>query len=221
MSCVRRAFRVGRNIFSELMPAVERIIFIKYSIIVDRRFAMADEKKAGKGDKELGGMDDEMATISQLESNKIGGGGGKKKIIILAALVVLLGGGGFAAYHFLLAKKSVKKPANKPAETKKAPVGPMFDLKPFLTNLADQNHTSYIKVDISLEFKQGTDIAKIKQLTPQIRNNIIMIMSSKTSNEINSPEGMVSLRHQIARSLNMLLGAGTVTGVYFNNYLVQ
>ena len=183
---------------------------------------MADGKGTGKTSKEMGnlGDDEEMATISQMEPPKKGSGG-KKKIIILLALILVLGGGGFAAYHFMFAKKKGKSSANKPAAAEQAVPGPLLHLKPFLTNLADQDRTAYAKVDISLEFKPGTNTGNIKQFVPQIRNNILMIMSSKTSKEISSPEGMVSLRHQIARSLNVILGAGTVTGVYFNNYLVQ
>ena len=182
---------------------------------------MAIDDNIEKTGKELGNLGDEeeMAALSQMEPPRKRGG--KKKIIILIAAVLIVGGGGFAAYHFLFASKKGKGPVSAPAQAKKTVPGPMLNLKPFLTNLADQDKTSYVKVDISLEFKPGTDPGNVKQLTSQIRNNIIMILSSKTSKEINSPEGMVSLRHEIARSLNVLLGAGTVTGVYFNNYLVQ
>ncbi len=182
---------------------------------------MADKQNAEKSNKELGNIDeDELSTISQIESSKKKGGGIKKILFLAIPAVVVLGGGGFAAYHFLFAKSKTAAPA-KPANAAKTAPGPMINLKPFLTNLADKDKTSYIKVSISVEMKTGTDLGRIKQLTPQIRNTIIMIMSSKTSDEVNTPEGIVSLRHQIARSLNRILGDGTVTGVYFNNYLVQ
>ncbi|MHB8231576.1 MAG: flagellar basal body-associated FliL family protein [bacterium] len=182
---------------------------------------MADKQNGGKPEKELGNIDeDEMSAISQIESSKKKGGGIKKLLFILIPAVLLLGGGGFAAYHFLLAKPKSKAPS-KPANVSSLKPGPMINLKPFLTNLADKDKTSYIKVSISIELKQGSNPGTFKQLTPQIRNSIIMIMSSKTSREINTPQGILSLRHQIARSLNRILGDGTVTAVYFNNYLVQ
>jgi len=181
---------------------------------------MADNKNKEKSDKELGNIDeDEMSTISQIESSKKKGGK-KKLLLILIPVLLVLGGGGFAAYHFLFAQTKVKA-TSKPASVSQIKPGPMINLKPFLTNLADKDKTSYIKVSISIELKQGSNLGTFKQLTPQIRNRIIMIMSSKTSREINTPQGILSLRHQIARSLNQILGDGTVTGVYFNNYLVQ
>ena len=174
----------------------------------------------GKTDKELGNVEDnEMSTISQIEaSNKKGGK--KKLLFIIVPLILILGGGGFAAYHFLLAKKS-KTTVNKPAELSSVQPGPMVKLKPFSTNLANTNRSAYVKVSMSIELKPGSNVGTFKQFTPQVRNRIIMILSSKTSKEIDSPQGQLSLRHQIARSLNKLLGDGTVIGVYFNNYLVQ
>ncbi len=181
---------------------------------------MADNQNEGKSNKELGGIDeDEMSTVSKMESSTKKGVNKKLLFILIPALLVL-GGGGFAAYHFLFAKTKVKAPS-KPVSVSLIKPGPMINLKPFLTNLADKDKTAYIKVSISIELKQGSNIGTFKQLTPQIRNRIIMIMSSKTSKEINTPQGILSLRHQIARSLNQILGDGTVIGVYFNNYLVQ
>ncbi len=165
--------------------------------------------------------EDDMSTISQIESSGKKGGGFKKLIFILIPIILILGGGGFAAYHFLFAKNNINKNTGKIIAPSQISPGPMIELKPFLTNLADKNKTSYIKISMSIELKQGGNIGLFKQLTPKIRNSIIMILSSKTTREINTPEGIVSLRHQIARSLNRILGDGTVIGVYFNNYLVQ
>ncbi len=182
---------------------------------------MADNENGGKSSKEMGNIDeDEMSTISQIESSKKKGGK-KKLIFILIPAILILGGGGFAAYHFLFAAKTKAGSHPAPVSVAKIQPGPMINLKPFLTNLADKDKTSYIKVSMSIELKKGSNLGTFKQLTPQIRNRIIMIMSSKTSREINTPQGILSLRHQIARSLNQILGDGTVTGVYFNNYLVQ
>lgn len=173
------------------------------------------------GNKEAGDVnEDDISAVSQIESAKKKVGI-KKLLFILIPAVLVLGGGGFAAYHFLFAKNnSNKNAAQLTAQYPTAP-GPMIELKPFLTNLADKGKTSYIKVSMSIELKQGGNAGLFKQLTPKIRNSIIMILSSKTTAEINTPEGIVSLRHQIARSLNRILGDGTVIGVYFNNYLVQ
>ena len=176
----------------------------------------------GKTNKEMGNVDDdEMSTISQIEaSNKKGGK--KKLLFIIIPLILILGGGGFAVYHFLLAKKSKGKTAAvKQNSLLNIKPGPMIKLKSFLTNLANTDRTAYVKVSMSIELKPGSNVGAFKQLIPQVRNRIIMILSSKTSKEISSAQGQLSLRHQIAKSLNLLLGDGTVTGVYFNNYLVQ
>jgi flagellar FliL protein len=180
---------------------------------------MAEEKQTAN--KELGGEDAELSSIAGLDSKKIKKKSGLKKIIFFIAPLLFLLGGGFAVYHFFLAKPS-GKPLNKAINVRKnITPGPMIELKPFLTNLANKNSSSYAKVSITVELKPGGNAALFKQLTPQIRNSIIMILSSKTSHEINTPAGITALRHQIARSLNRILGQGQVISVYFNNYLVQ
>lgn len=176
---------------------------------------------AGKKEKEMENIDEEdLSKLSELGPAEKKGGS-KKIIFILVPLIAILGGGGFAAYHFLLNKKTEHGTKGKLTQVARKAPGPMIKLEPFLTNLADENQTSYIKVSISLELKAGTDPAEIKQYMPQIRNAVIMILNSKTTQDIKNPSGIVSLRHQIARSLNQVLGEGSVTGVYFNSYLVQ
>lgn len=181
------------------------------------------EKPGGKN-KELGNInEDELSSIAQIESSNKKKGGMKKLLFIVLPLLIILGGGGFAAYHFLLAKKAkTQKSKVKTSSTiTQQNIGPMLNLKPFLTNLANKNSSSFVKVSVSLEFKPGTNLAAMKSFVPIIRNNILIILSSKTSGEINSPEGIRSLRHQIARGLNRILGHGKVIGVYFNEYMVQ
>ena len=91
---------------------------------------MADDKNEGKSNMELGNIDeDEMSTISQIESSKKKGGKKKLLFILIPALLVL-GGGGFAAYHFFFAKTKAKAPS-KPVGVSQIKPGPMINLKPF------------------------------------------------------------------------------------------
>lgn len=180
---------------------------------------MADEKL--NGSKEIGGDDSELSSIEGLDSKKIKNKSGLKKIIFIVVPILIILGGGFAVYHFILSKPAGKVAPNAINVRKNITPGNMIELKPFLTNLANKNSSSYVKASITVELKPGGNAGLFKQLTPQIRNSIIMILSSKTSHEINTPAGITALRHQIARSLNRILGRGQVVSVYFNNYLVQ
>lgn len=177
----------------------------------------SEQRNTGKNGENID--EDDMSTISKMESIGKKSGGSKKMLIII--LVVLIAGGGFAAYHFLSPKSKTTKKAGKIVVKSRVALGHMIELKPFLTNLADKDRTAYIKVSMVIELKQNGNVSLFKRLTPEIRNNIIMILNAKTTAGINTPDGIVSLRHEIARSLNRILGDGAVVGVYFNNYLVQ
>ncbi|MHB1664205.1 MAG: flagellar basal body-associated FliL family protein [bacterium] len=180
---------------------------------------MAGEKP--NGNKEMSEGDSELSSVEGLDSKKIKNKSGLKKIIFIVVPLLILLGGGFAVYRFILSKPAGKIPPGAINVRKNITPGNMIELKPFLTNLANKNSSSYVKASITVELKPGGNAALLKQLTPQIRNSIIMILSSKTSHEINTPAGITALRHQIARSLNRILGRGQVVSVYFNNYLVQ
>ncbi len=164
--------------------------------------------------------EDDAATISQMGS--VGKkSGGSKKLLVMVISTLIAGGGGFAGYHFLSAKNKTNKKTGEVVVKSRIAPGHMVELKPFLTNLADKDRTAYIKVTMVIELRRGGNVPLFKRLTPEIRNNIIMILNSKTTAGINTPDGIVSLRHEIARGLNRILGAGAVVDVYFNNYLVQ
>lgn len=153
------------------------------------------------------------------------GGGGKKKkvlIIVIALVVVLALAGGGAAWFLLGGKKKGKghaKAADEHAEqvddsggghddedepeddSKKKP--PVFvSLEPFTVNLSSEASDRYLQVGIDLKVS-GPDIAdKIKVHLPEIRNGILLILTSKKVDELNKVEGKNRLRVEIRDAVN-------------------
>jgi len=149
--------------------------------------------------------------------------GGKGKLLIFLILgLVLLVGAGAAAYFFLFAKK-----APPPEETKAQPSqeenkpGPFLQLNPFVVNLADPTGRRYLRVKIALELKDDQTLNEANDRVPQINDTIIMILSSKTVEEVLAPEGKAELRFEIMNKLNQLLGPGKIRGVYFVQFVVE
>lgn len=127
--------------------------------------------------------------------------GKKKLIIIIAAVVLLLAAGGGA---FLMMKKS----AHADDEDGDAPVAhhakadasavPVFvPLDPFTVNLADRDTERYAQIGITLEVDDPKTGDRIKVFMPVIRNNVLMILAHKTTDEVRSEEG----KHRLAAEL--------------------
>ena len=147
--------------------------------------------------------------------------GGKKKLFILFALflVVLLAGGG-AAYFFLFGKKDTKE-EKKPSLSEQE-VGIMYKLDPaFIVNLADPEATVYARVSITLELANQEVLQEVQKKEPMIRDAIIEIISSKTSEELKRPEGKEQLKMEILKRINTILTKGGVRNVYFIEFVVQ
>ncbi len=157
------------------------------------------------------------------------GGGGKKKkvlIIVIALVVVLALAGGGAAWFLLGGKKKGKghaKPADEHAEqaedgggghdddedaeddSKKKP--PVFvSLEPFTVNLSSEASDRYLQVGIDLKVATPDIADKIKMHLPEIRNGILLILTSKKVDELNKVEGKNRLRVEIRDAVNKPIG---------------
>ncbi len=148
--------------------------------------------------------------------------GGKKKLLLFIIIgVVLLAGVGGGAYFFLFAKSPPPEEQEKEAPPPEPEVGPFLQLDPFIVNLADPTGHRYLRAKITLEFRNDEAFQKANERIPQINDAIIMVLSSKTVEEMLSPEGKLELRLELIRKLNNLLGPDSVRNIYFTQFVVQ
>jgi len=135
-----------------------------------------------------------------------GDGKGKKKgllIAIIAGVVVLLAGGGGAAWFFL--SKGKEEHAAE-AEKPKPRTPPVFvTLEPFVVNLAGEVQ-HYLQVGIDLKVSEAGVGDQIKAHLPEIRNGVLLLLSSKNIEELGTLEGKNQLRREIRSAVNGPLG---------------
>lgn len=143
---------------------------------------------------------------------------GKKKLIIIIAAVLVLVLGGAGAFLMLKKKphaeeeggeadakpKAVAKPAAKAHDPKAVPN--YAPLEPFTVNLADREAERYAQIGITLEVDDPKLVDQIKVFTPAIRNNILMVLSHKTSAELLEREGKEKLAEEVKRASSRGLG---------------
>jgi flagellar FliL protein len=155
-----------------------------------------------------------------------------KLIIIGVAGLLVLGGGGFAVWKFFLAKpaeppaaeatakagadkkEGEAKPADKP--------GTVLNLEPFIVNLADTSGKRYLKLTLAVDLKDEAAKKSLEARMPQVRDSILLLLTSKTYADISPVAGKLKLRTEVLRSLGNILGAsGGVHAVYFTEFVVQ
>lgn len=145
---------------------------------------------------------------------------GKGKLLIIIAAVVLLGGGGGAAWYFMHAKKTADTETHK--EAAKPPV--FVRLESFTVNLTSDGEDHYLQTDVELKVAEDKVSEEIKAHMPEIRNNILLLLSSRTAGSLSSMEGKQKLSDEIKGQVNKVLHAKEaegVSGVYFTSFVIQ
>jgi len=143
--------------------------------------------------------------------------GGRKILFLIPILLLLLAVAGGGVYFFLFNKPK------KEGEEKVAPshVGAMVDLGVFTVNLADKGTDAYAKVAITLELSNEKVKQEVDKRMPIIKDAIIDVISSKTSDFVRTPEGREALRLELIKRLNIILVEGGVRNIYFTEFVVQ
>lgn len=174
-----------------------------------------------------------------------------KYIILVVLLLVLGGGGYFAYLKFFAAKPPAAAQGEQPAaaeekakpeeqqpapEPKKAEGGHgeakgghgekgkeapsnLVALPPFVVNLADPSARRYLKIVLNVEMTSNPELLEANQA--KIRDALLMLLSTKTSQDLSTLEGKILLRKEIVDRLNQALGQSKVARVYFTDFVIQ
>lgn len=158
---------------------------------------------------------------------------GLLKWILLVILLLGLGGGGFFAY-----KKFFAKPPADAAQTEqsageehgekdgkgkegKAGETQLVTLPPFLVNLADPLGRRYLKLTMDVEVKDEAAKAEVAKNEAKIKDALLLLLSSKTFQDLSTLDAKIQLKQDIAQRLNLILGNGKVIQIYFTEMVIQ
>jgi flagellar protein FliL len=154
------------------------------------------------------------------------GGGGRKKLLVLAALVLLLLLAVGAGFAFGLPQKlfggghSATQPSPEEKQTPKQAV--FFDLPDLLVNLnASGKKASFLKISISLELEQQTDVPRVQAVLPRIIDNFQVYLRELRAEDLKGSAGMYRLREELLRRVNDAAAPAKVNDVLFKEMLVQ
>ena len=144
-----------------------------------------------------------------------------KLLLVLVILLVLGGAGGGAAWY--VTQSDTKSAEHK--EEKQLP--PVFvTLETFTVNLqADGGGEHYLQVGIDLKVTDPSVVDLVKLHMPEVRNGVLLLLSSKSAEQIAGLEGKQKLSAEIQEQVNKPLDAKAtgkgVTGVFFTSFVIQ
>jgi flagellar FliL protein len=154
-----------------------------------------------------------MSSKSEAQGEAEVHGGGKKKkglLLMVAAGAVMLALGGGGAWFFLSGKKeeTAGAAASAKPQPKEEPPPIFVTLDPFVVNLAGEA-SHYLQVGIDLKVADAEVPDQIKLRLPEIRNAVLLLLSSKQVEELGTLDGKNRLRHEIRAAINQPLGIQT------------
>lgn len=129
----------------------------------------------------------------------------RKKLILFAALGLVLAcaGAGAGAAWFML-----RKPADGTHVVEKKPQAkPVFtSLDVFTVNLQDARGERFAQVGVTLQLKDTATENELKERLPAVRNEILLLLSSKRVDELLADEGKRELAQQIRARTAQAMG---------------
>ena len=88
-------------------------------------------------------------------------------------------------------------------------------------NLADTPETRYLKLTVKLELENDSVKEEVTKRTPQVRDAILILLTSKDSVTVRSTQGKFQLRDELTSRVNAVLPKAGVRSAYFTDFVVQ
>ena len=143
--------------------------------------------------------------------------GNKTLIIIIVAVCIVLGAGGLVGFKLLASKGGEGEVKKEEVHVKTS----IISLDPFVLNLSDRGR--YLKVTIQFEVSDDSLQEAVTDKTPQLRDTIITLVSSKSLSSISSAEGKFQLKDELLFRANQIMGMDkdVIKNLYFSEFVMQ
>ncbi|MFH6569333.1 MULTISPECIES: flagellar basal body-associated protein FliL [Pseudomonas] len=152
-------------------------------------------------------------------------GKGKLKLIILIVVAVLLAIGLSvgATWYFMHSPKTepvAEANANVKLPAIYEPLTPAF-----VVNYNANGRQRYLQVSLTLQARDPADLKALMVHMPVIRNNLVMLFSGQTFDDLATPVGQEILRQKTTASVQEVaqkeLGKVVIDQVLFTNFVLQ
>ncbi len=106
-------------------------------------------------------------------------------------------------------------------EGKPKPMSETFKLEPFIVNLSGNADVKFLKVTIHLKLAKEECTRFVEPHVAEIRDSILMLLSSKEYEMVNTVQGKMELRDEVLERVKNIVKGGKVTGAFFIDFVAQ
>ncbi|WP_298431954.1 flagellar basal body-associated protein FliL [Geobacter sp.] len=151
---------------------------------------------------------------------------GAAVVVVIALAVVFMGGGKKDKGKEGEAEAKVEQKAEAGKEggkegEKGGAVSNVFAMEPFIVNIYDGQEIRYLRTKIEFETAGAAAKADIESRQAPLRDAILVLLTTKTLQDVQDLQGKNQLRDEIMTAVNKILPPGKVTKVYFTDFVVQ
>ncbi|MXS83420.1 flagellar basal body-associated protein FliL [Nitrosomonas oligotropha] len=145
----------------------------------------------------------------------------KGLIIIILIATIAIGAGAGGTWYFMKMSGGEEAEPEKP----KAKPTKFMELDIFTVNLQPEDNSQYLQVGLTVKVRETEVVQEITKQMPDIRNRILMLLSSKKATDIAGIQGKQLLSQQIVEEIKQSLGSEDlqedVREVLFTSFVIQ
>jgi flagellar FliL protein len=98
----------------------------------------------------------------------------------------------------------------------------VIELQPFILNLADETENRYLRLAVSLGVDTAEKAEKPDPLfTARLRNALLAVLMTKTSEDLLTVEGKVNLRKELLKAAKKAVSEPEIKAIYITELIVQ
>jgi flagellar FliL protein len=147
---------------------------------------------------------------------------GKKGIIIMIVVTILAIGAGAGGAWFLM--QGQQDDEYEPARPKKIPTA-FKELDTFTVNLQPEERNQYLQVGLTIKIRDTDVSMEIDKKMPEIRNRVLLLLTSKTAADLVPLSGKQQLSTEIIDEIRKTLDSEVfreeVMDVLFTSFVIQ
>lgn len=149
---------------------------------------------------------------------------GKTLVLFVFAPLLLLGGFGATAYFTGLTARLFggAEQVSEQAMEQSAKPAVFYNLPEMLVNLnTGGRRASFLKISVSLELENATDIPRIEAVMPRIVDNFQIYLRELRVDDLRGSAGLYRLREELLARVNTAAQPAHVNDILFKEMLVQ